>query len=136
MTVWSIVFWGFWLIWGWLIFAASLTLADSFLDRREGTELSNLTEFARGQECTFQIPGVCNRDPETTVLCHLPDFGLAGMGQKVHDLIGAHGCSACHDFVDNRVRKASMSVGALRSYKYRALVRTLDRVGHEFQLRR
>lgn len=29
-----------------------------------------LRKSARGQDCTLQIPVVCNRDPATTVLAH------------------------------------------------------------------
>lgn len=56
---------------------------------------------ARGQECTFRIPGVCNYDPATTVLCHAPHPDK-GMGFKGPDSWAAHGCSSCHDCMDNR----------------------------------
>lgn len=55
--------------------------------------------MAMGRECQVRVPGVCNFDPETTVLAHV---GGAGMGRKAHDLHGAWCCSACHDFVDGR----------------------------------
>lgn len=60
-----------------------------------------LRDSARGQDCTFQIVGVCNYDPETTVLCHLPDESH-GMSRKSDDFSAAFGCSACHDAVDGR----------------------------------
>ena len=56
---------------------------------------------ARGRECQIRIPGVCNSNPETTVLCHL---GGGGMGAKRSDLHGAYGCSSCHDEIDRRTR--------------------------------
>ena len=40
---------------------------------------------------------MCNGDPATVVLCHLPG---GGMGGKQHDLFGAYGCSDCHRVVD------------------------------------
>ena len=43
----------------------------------------------------------CNFNPETTVLCHTNG---AGIGTKQPDLLGAWGCSACHDYVDGRTR--------------------------------
>jgi hypothetical protein len=64
----------------------------------------NLRDHARGKDCKIRLPGVCNFNPETTVLCHARLAGLTGMGQKAPDLLGAHGCSACHDEVDGRTR--------------------------------
>ncbi|HHK5888093.1 TPA: nuclease domain-containing protein [Serratia marcescens] len=40
-----------------------------------------LRDSARGQCCTLQIPGICNGNAETTVLCHLPS-PTHGMGYK------------------------------------------------------
>jgi hypothetical protein len=48
-----------------------------------------------------RIPGVCNWNPETTVLAHI---GGAGMGMKADDIHGAHCCSSCHDAIDGRVQ--------------------------------
>lgn len=60
----------------------------------------NLRNYARGMPCQIRMPGVCNGDPETTVLCHLRMSGISGMGLKANDLLGAWGCSACHQYVD------------------------------------
>ena len=57
------------------------------------------TRSARGQECQIRIPGYCNFNPETTVLCHLNG---AGIGRKALAISGAYGCSTCHDIVDHR----------------------------------
>lgn len=56
---------------------------------------------ARGQPCAMRLPGICNGNPETTVWCHLNGgaFGK-GMGQKAHDILGFHGCSDCHRYLD------------------------------------
>ncbi len=64
----------------------------------------NLRNEAKGRECQIRIPGVCNSNSETVVLCHLNSKRLfsVGTGQKVPDIFGAHGCSACHDVVDGR----------------------------------
>lgn len=59
-----------------------------------------IREAARGQECQVRLMGVCNFNPETTVLAHL---GGAGMGMKKSDLHGAFCCSDCHDVIDGRV---------------------------------
>jgi hypothetical protein len=58
-----------------------------------------LRESARGEECQIRIPGACNHDNSTVVLCHL---GGAGVGMKHDDDEAAYGCSACHDIVDGR----------------------------------
>lgn len=62
--------------------------------------MKNLRKAARGRECQIRIPGVCNRNPETSVLCHLNGAGLA---LKSDDRHAAIGCSSCHDAVDFRV---------------------------------
>jgi hypothetical protein len=64
--------------------------------------MTDLRQFARGQECQIRVPMVCNHNPETSVWCHLRLIGISGMGTKAPDVLGAIGCSACHDFVDNR----------------------------------
>ncbi|CNE68443.1 82 prophage-derived uncharacterized protein ybcO [Yersinia rohdei] len=61
-----------------------------------------LRDFARGQCCTLQIPGICNSNPETTVLCHLSS-STHGMGYKSDDFWAVYGCSDCHDVIDGRV---------------------------------
>ena len=62
---------------------------------------SKFRKSARGQECTFRIPGVCNYNPETSVLCHAPHPDK-GMGIKGPDTWAAFGCSDCHDWMDMR----------------------------------
>ena len=56
----------------------------------------NLRAFAKGQDCTLILPGICNRDTATTVHCHIRAFGNAGVAMKPHDFFGFHACSACH----------------------------------------
>ena len=67
-----------------------------------GAAMINLRKMANGRDCEIRIPGVCNGNPYTTVLCHLPG---GGMGYKQHDLLAAYGCSSCHDEVDGRTMK-------------------------------
>ena len=67
---------------------------------------TNLRQEANGRQCTVRLPGICNRNPETTVLAHMNEksmFGV-GMGQKVDDLFGCWACSDCHDAIDHRVK--------------------------------
>ena len=61
----------------------------------------NLRKLARGRECQIRLPGVCNGNPETTVLAHYRMAGLSGMGMKSPDLCGAWACSSCHAMVDS-----------------------------------
>jgi hypothetical protein len=61
-----------------------------------------LRKAAKGQECMVRLPGVCNHNPETTVLAHVRLAGVSGMGIKADDLLGAWACSSCHDAIDRR----------------------------------
>lgn len=64
--------------------------------------MSKITKAARGRDCQVRLEGVCNFNPETTVLAHYRMSGLNGMGMKPPDIIGAWACSACHDAIDRR----------------------------------
>ena len=59
--------------------------------------MADLRKAARGRECQVRIPGVCNGNPETSVLAHIRLTGLCGTGTKPPDLIATIACSACHD---------------------------------------
>lgn len=61
--------------------------------------MSKIRKAAKGQECQVRLPGVCNFNPETTVLAHRPG---GPMGGKNPDYQGAFCCSDCHDTVDER----------------------------------
>jgi len=61
--------------------------------------LSKIRESARGEECEARIPGICNFNPETTVLAHMNG---AGMGMKASDHEAGYCCSDCHDAIDGR----------------------------------
>lgn len=84
---------------------------------------TKLRNSARGEECTFQIPGVCNHNPETTVLAHLPSE-WKGMGTKSPDWCAAFACSSCHESFDNRW---AISEVDMPFYAHRALQRTWRR---------
>ena len=73
----------------------------------------NLRKLARGRDCMVRLPGICNFNPETTVLAHYRMHGLSGIGMKSPDIFGAWACSACHDEVDRRSRNMSESEAAL-----------------------
>ena len=81
---------------------------------------------ARGEDCTFQIVGVCNYNPETTVLCHLPSMSK-GIGTKSDDICSAYGCSSCHDIIDRRVFNEEFE-DHREWYMRRAMARTWRRL--------
>lgn len=85
-----------------------------------------LRDSARGEVCTVQIYGICNYDPETTVLAHLPDESK-GMGTKSDDISGCYACASCHDALDGR-RKEPIAQQELEWYMRRAQTRTLRRL--------
>ncbi|ELT7776202.1 DUF1364 family protein, partial [Escherichia coli] len=49
--------------------------------------MADLRKAARSRECQVRIPGVCNGNPETSVLAHIRLTGLCGTGTKPPDLI-------------------------------------------------
>ena len=88
----------------------------------------NLRKLAKGQECQARIPGICNHNPETTVLAHLNG---AGLGIKFPDLIGAWACSNCHAWLDGAYSAYTRKLEDLHSarehrdlYHLQAIVRT------------
>lgn len=85
--------------------------------------MTNLRAEAQGDTCDIRVPTICNGDPETTVLCHFRIAGISGMGMKSPDLIGAHGCSACHDAVDGR-SKTPYTRDELRRFHLEGVIRT------------
>lgn len=61
----------------------------------------NLRKYASGKPCMIRIPGVCNRNPETTVLAHFRMSSISGMSLKPPDYMASWACSACHSYVDS-----------------------------------
>lgn len=59
-----------------------------------------LRDAARNQHCTLRLD-CCNRNPETTILAHLPS-GTKGMGLKGFDTVAVFACFSCHDAIDGR----------------------------------
>ena len=94
--------------------------------KKQFTQTSDLRQFARGQSCTLRLEGVCNHDPETTVLAHIVRKGHGIMGGKPHDLSAAHACSACHDVIDGRV-KSPFTSDELEITKFYAVLETIGR---------
>lgn len=98
--------------------------------RSKGPKMTAIRKAARGEDCTIRLPGVCNQNPETTVLCH--DNRLAsgkGMGLKAPDTEAAFGCSCCHDVLDGRrPRPEGMTYDLMMAYFDLAVERTHKRL--------
>lgn len=97
------------------------------IPKRKPVKSVAIRHAARGEQCTGEIPGYCNADPETTVGAHL-SFEGGKMGGKVSDVGGiAFLCSGCHDYLD---RRTVAEPEAWDFYAGRALQRTTQRL-HE-----
>ncbi|PSJ60801.1 nuclease domain-containing protein [Pseudaminobacter soli (ex Li et al. 2025)] len=76
---------------------------------------AKLRNSAKGQPCTFQIPGICCYDPETTVLAHIGDESK-GMGNKAADYSAGFACFSCHEAIDqHRLSKLDELFYSLRA---------------------
>ncbi|GKX47996.1 MULTISPECIES: DUF1364 domain-containing protein [Pectobacterium] len=75
--------------------------------------MTNFKKEARGRDCQIRIPGVCNFNPETTVLAHYRLAGTCGTGIKPGDIQGAWACSSCHDEIDRRTRHTDTETARL-----------------------
>lgn len=73
--------------------------------KRPKTVSKAMRREARGKDCNLQLPGICNHNPETTVLAHLRFFGWAGMAEKPADYLAVFACSNCHDVLDGKNRE-------------------------------
>jgi len=80
---------------------------------------SKICDSARGEDCQIRMPGVCNFDPRTTVLCHL---GGAGWALKSNNAHSAYGCYECHQIVDGA--KSKYSQDEIKLMFYDGMVRT------------
>ena len=57
-----------------------------------------IRDSARGEDCQVRIPGICNFNPETTILAHVGSDKK--MGGKCSDLEATYCCSDCHAAID------------------------------------
>ena len=61
----------------------------------------SLLKMARGMHCLLQIPGICGRNPDTTVACHSNQLAHGkGRAIKAHDYMSVWGCATCHTWLD------------------------------------
>lgn len=93
--------------------------------KSKGPRMTPIRRAARGQDCTIEIPGICNSNPDTTVLCHSNQLADGkGLGLKAPDTEACFGCSACHDVLDGRAPRPAwltqeMLLGAFERAKQR-----------------
>lgn len=71
--------------------------AKAAMKKSSKPKMTKIRMSAKGQRCMVQVPGVCNGNPETTVLAHRNG---AGMGCKADDREAAYACSDCHEWLD------------------------------------
>lgn len=81
---------------------------------------TKIRQSARGEDCQIRIPGYCNFNNETTVLCHKNG---GGAGMKSNDIHAAYGCSGCHDVIDGRIQ-TEFSQDEIKVMFYDGMVRT------------
>lgn len=81
---------------------------------------TKIRKSAKGQDCTIRIPGFCNFNPDTVVLCHM---GGAGWGMKSNDIHAAYGCSECHKIIDGQ-HTTYHNKEQLKVWFFEAMVRT------------
>lgn len=89
---------------------------------------TKLRKSAMGEDCTLQIPGHCNGNPETTVLAHTDVLSESGMGFKCGDDSAVYACSGCHDVIDGRVRAREFDELDWWKFVARGIVRTHRRM--------
>ena len=87
--------------------------------------MSKIRKSARGQQCHMRIPGVCNGNPETTVLAHIRRGGISGVGMKPNDLCSVYACSGCHDAIDRRSNVGAITQSEMDGYILEGHMRTL-----------
>lgn len=84
-------------------------------------KMTPIRKAARGQDCTLQIPDVCNRDPATVVWAHSNNYSDGkGAGIKARDEEGCFACFACHSFYDGGYANAGWTRHAVESAFNRA----------------
>ncbi|WP_418141532.1 DUF1364 domain-containing protein [Marinobacter sp. MA] len=86
---------------------------------------SKIRDSAKGESCLVRVPGVCNRNPDTTVLAHLNGGGVGG---KNEDHKAAYACSACHRWLDGGYATQGYSRATRDLWHLEGVVRTQDRL--------
>ena len=91
----------------------------------------NLRKYAAGKPCMLRLEGICNFNPETTVLAHVRRAGNAGVGQKPPDICGIWACFDCHNAIDKRNNVGSITPSEMDGYILDGLIRTLAQLDRD-----
>ena len=86
---------------------------------------ARLLAMAEGMPCLLRIPGICNRDPFTTVACHSNwrEHGGKGGARKADDHYSCWGCSSCHHWLDfGPATKATKQAAFMRAHADQVLM--------------
>ena len=85
----------------------------------------NIRKLAQGQTCTLYWPGICSRNAEETVLCHVRvDHHALAMKPDDQDS-AVFACHECHAVLDSRAQKPEwMTEGYFWKSAVVALIRT------------
>lgn len=79
---------------------------------------------AKGQPCSFRMPGICDGGGETTVFAHIRD-SHTGRSIKASDISGADACYHCHAKFDGQ-SGAPLSEAEWLFYALRGIQETLE----------
>jgi len=68
--------------------------------------MSKIRKSAKNEQCTINLPGVCNYNSESVVWAH-SNRGIdgKGMGKKANDEKGAYACYNCHATYDRQMKR-------------------------------
>lgn len=84
-----------------------------------------IEKLARGKDCYMRLAGICNGNPETTVLCHIRRGNVGGFGIKPPPICAVPMCFDCHNAYDARIR-TRYTREQLDAEALRGLVQWLD----------
>lgn len=96
--------------------------------------MTDLRKLARGRPCMVRYPGICNGNPETTVLAHVRLAGITGVGLKSPDPLASWCCSSCHDAADGRAN-SDLGLAARTLGLYEGVLRTQAQLIKEGKLK-
>lgn len=97
------------------------------LQKTPSTHNQAFRDLARGQDCTMNVPGVCNYNPETVVLAHSNSMADGkGKGYKANDHSGVWACYACHTWLDQGKASREEKNAAFEAAQLRMIYRLAD----------
>ena len=98
-------------------FVVAIPKTEQYRNRR-------LLDLAQGMPCLLRVPGICNRDPGTTVAAH-SNWAChgKGMARKASDAYSCWSCGACHSWLDQGpAPKATKQMAFMRAHADQVLL--------------